>query len=379
MAKAKWMIGAVIAVAAVAVGVQKRDVWWPQNAGAQTPAAAPQPRVVPVETATAVKEQVPVQYDALGTVVAFSTVNLKPRVDSEITAVHFTDGAAVNEGDLLFTLDSRAIDAQILQAEGVLARDKAQLEQAERDIKRYTTLLQSSAGTKVNLENAQTQAGMLRGTIKSDEATLENLRVQKSYTIIKAPIAGRISAAAVKVGNFVRQADATPLATINQTKPVYVVFGVPQRALPDIRQAIAGKIGGVEAAIPGEREPVIGELAMIDNTVDPTTGMISIRARMRNESETLWPGTLVNVTLSVRKEEAVTVPSQAVQVSQAGNFVFVVKDGASVSQPVKVGRTVDGKSVIYEGLAGGETVVTDGQLLLANGTRVQPKQPRAGT
>ncbi|BAT60338.1 multidrug resistance protein MdtA precursor [Variibacter gotjawalensis] len=378
MARLKWIIGGVAVLAAVTVGVQKRELWWPGNAVAQAP-QAPQQRVVPVETAVALKEQVPVQYDALGTVMPFASVAIKPRVDTEIVGVHFTDGSSVKEGDLLFTLDSRAIDAQIAQAEGVLTRDKASLEQAERDIKRYTQLLASNAGTKVSLENAQTQAGVLRGTIKSDEATIENLRVQKSYTEIRATINGRMSAANVKVGNFVRQADLTPLATINQIKPVYVVFGVPQRALPDVRQAMIAKAGTIEAAIPGEREPVIGQLAMIDNTVDPTTGMINIRARMNNESESLWPGTLVNVTLSVRDEPGVTVPSQAVQVSQAGSFVFVVKDGASVSQPVKVGRTVDGKSVIYEGLNGGETVVIDGQLQLANGTKVQPRQRRAGT
>src|SRR5262249_21779017 len=158
-----------------------------------------------------------------------------------------------------------------------------------------------------------------------DMAILENLKVQLGYCVIRAPIDGRISTAAVKVGNFVRSADAIPLATIIQTMPVYVTFTVPQRHVPDIRQALASEAANVEAVVPGDRKRASGQVTLIENTVDPATGMATIRATMPNPEELLWPGTLVTVDLTLRVEDAVAVPSAAVQVSQTGNFVFVVK------------------------------------------------------
>jgi RND family efflux transporter MFP subunit len=359
-------------------GTMTREHWWPKGA-AQGPARQAAVRTVPVDIATAQKKDMPVRIEALGTVVPMATVSIKSRLETEITQVHFKDGAAVKYGDLLFTLDGRALEAQIQQAEGAVARDKAQLEGAERDIRRYTELLAKNAGTRVNVENAQTQADMLRGTVKANESILQNLRVQLSYTRIYASITGRISAASVKVGNFVRPADIAPLATIVQMKPIYVVFGVLQRRLPEVRQAMQGGTDRIEITVPGEVEPAVGRLAMTDNTVDTTTGMIAIRALVENGQEQLWPGALVNVTLTLRSEPGVTVPSAAVQVGQNGTFVFMVKDGAAQTQPVKVARTVDGESVIAEGLSGGEVVVTDGQLLLADGIKVAPRQRRAGT
>ena len=243
---------------------------------------------------------------------------------------------------------------------------------------RYTDLVAKSATPMVNLDNAKTQADVFRAAIKSDTGLLENLKVQLSYCTITAPIDGRISAAAVKVGNFVRQADTAPMATINQMAPVYVTFTVPQKVLPDIRQALAAETATIEAVVPGDDKRASGQVTMIENTVDPATGMATIRATMPNEDELLWPGTLVTTELTLRIEEAVVVPSNAVQVSQTGNFVFVIKDGVAKVQPVKVERTVGDTSVIGSGLNGGETVVTDGQLLLSNGTRVNPRgRPKA--
>jgi RND family efflux transporter MFP subunit len=289
------------------------------------------------------------------------------------------DGAEVKQGQLLFTLDGRTLEAQIAQTEGVLQRDKAQLEGAERDLRRYSELLAKGAGTQLNVENSKTQADMLRGTIKADEAALQNLRVQLSYTKIVAPITGRVSAANVKVGNFVRPADTAPLAVLNQIKPAYVAFAIPQRSLADLKQAVASDTARVEANVPGEPEPSVGKLAMIDNAVDATTGMVMVRALMPNRDEALWPGTLVNTELTLRTEDSVSVPAAAVQTGQAGTYVFVVKDGAAKAQPVKVARTVGGQAVIAQGLSGGETIVTDGQLLLADGIKVTPRPPRVGS
>ncbi len=180
------------------------------------------PRPVPVSLAAAVTADVPVRLEALGTVTPIASVAIKTRVDTEIVKVHFADGAKVNEGDVLFTLDSRAIEAQVRQAEGMLARDQAQFAGAERDFKRYTELVEKGATPTINLDNATTQLETFRAAIKADQAALDNLKVQLTYCVIVAPISGRISSAAVKAGNFVRQADVVPLAVINQIAPIYV-------------------------------------------------------------------------------------------------------------------------------------------------------------
>src|SRR5689334_18755195 len=337
------------------------------------------PRTISVELAKAERRAVPVDVDAIGTVTPIASVALKSRLETTIVAVHFEDGAKVNEGDLLFTLDARQIDAQIEQAEGALAKDQAQLEGALRDLRRYTELVGKGATTQVNVDNAKTQSDTLNATIKADQALLENYKVQKSYTLIRAPFAGRISAANVKVGNFVRPADLQPLAVINQMAPVYVTFPVPQRVLVDLRESMAKSDGSkVVATIPGRQNSEEGKVAMVENTVDATTGMITVRGVMDNKNETLWPGTLVATKLTIRTEEAVVVPTVAVQRSQNGNFVFVVEDGAARKQNVKVDRTFQGTSVISEGLSGDESVVTDGQLLLSDGTRVEPRTKKAG-
>src|SRR5216683_132752 len=282
-----------------------RSSW--MGASAQGPQRA---RVIAVELAKAERKPVPVDVDSIGTVTPISSVALKSRVETTIVSVHFEDGAKVLEGDLLFTLDARQIDAQIEQAEGTLARDQAQLEGAQRDHRRYSDLIGKGATTQVNLDNAKTQADILIGTIKADQSALDNLKVQKSYTIIRAPFSGRISAANVKVGNFVRPADTAPLAVINQMAPVYVTFAVPQRVLVDLREAMA-----------------------------------------KDGSK------VIATKLIIRTENSVVVPTIAVQRSQDGNFVFVVTDGVAKKKSVTVDRTFRGTSVISQGLSGDESIV----------------------
>lgn len=367
------LVGGILLAAGAAYVT--RPMW---SGSATTAAAPPRARTVSVEVANAEKKQVPVDVDSIGTVTPISSVALKSRVETTIIGVHFQDGARVKEGDLLFTLDSRQIDAQIAQAEGNLARDRTQLAAAERDLKRFTELIGKGATTQVNVDNAKTATDNATATIQADQAILDNLKVQKSFTLIKAPISGRISAASVKIGNFVRPADTTPLATINQMAPVYVTFAIPQRVLSDLRDAMKDGESSVTASIPGNDKSETGSIAMIENTVDPTTGMATVRGKMGNESELLWPGTLVNTKLTVRTEVAVVVPSVGVQRSQTGNFVFVVKDGKAQVQPVTVSRTFEGTSVIGSGLEGGESIVVDGQLLLSNGTAVEARRRKAG-
>src|SRR5256886_5272152 len=363
MKKRTWiLLAGVLGIVAGAAFIT-RSSWMGSNASAQGPQ---RPRTISVDIAKAERKPVPVDVDAIGMVTPISSVALKSRLETTIVAVHFEDGAKVNEGDLLFTLDSRQIDAQIEQAEGTLAKDQAQLEGAQRDLKRYTDLVGKGATTQVNVDNAKTQSDTLNATIKADQAALDNLKVQKSYTLIRAPFSGRISAANVKVGNFVRPADTQSLAIINQMAPVYVTFAVPQRVLVDLREAMAKDGSKVIATIPGHQRSEDGKVAMVENAVDATTGMITVRGVMGNANETLWPGTLVSTKLIIRTENSVVVPTIAVQRSQNGNFVFIVRDGAAKVQPVRVERTSQGFSVISEGLSVNESVVIDGQLLLSD-------------
>ena len=379
MKKRTLVLGAVVVLVAagIAVAAKRGELWSGGGAVAQAP--RPSVRAIPVEIAVAAKRTVPVRIEALGSVTPIASVAIKARIDSEIVGVHFRDGATVREGEPLFTLDSRALQAQIRQVQGLLEGAKAQLEQAERDVARYTELIAKNATTQVTLNNARTQVTIWRASVDSNTGQLENLNIQLSYCTIRAPISGRVSMAAVKIGNFVRQADLAPLATIIQTAPVYVTFSVPQGYLPDLRQALTNESATIEAVIPGDARRATGQVTMIENSVDAPTGMVPVRATMPNTDELLWPGTLVTVRLTFREEESVTVPSTAVQVSQSGTYVFVVDDGVAKVQPVTVARVVDSDSVIASGLQGGETVVINGQLLLSNGTKVTARGPKVGS
>ncbi len=374
-------VAAVLAVAAV-VGAKAGllpatwNPWASEGAATQGPRAE---RNVPVDVAVATKKRVPVSVDLLGTVTPIASVAVKPRVDTSIVGVHFQDGAMVRQGDILFTLDARAVEAQLRQAEGNLAKDQAQLEGAERDVTRNTGLVAKGATPIINLEASQTQVGTFQGAIVADQAAIENLKVQIDYCTIRAPIDGRISMAALKVGNIVHQADQTPIATIIQTAPVYVTFGLPQGSLAELRAALANESANIEAIVPGDPRKASGQVTMIENSVDPTTGTVPVRATMPNTDEILWPGTLVTVRLNFREEDAVSIPSVAVQVGQAGSFVFVIKDGVTSVRPVKVARTLEGETILASGLEGGETVVTEGQLLLKEGTKVSARQIKTGS
>jgi RND family efflux transporter MFP subunit len=369
-------VGAIVLCAVVAAAYLTRSFWMPGGAapeGART-------RSVSVLTATAELKPVPVDVDAIGTVATIQSVAIKSRIETMIDSVNFEDGAKVTAGDILFKLDARQIDAQISQAEGVVTKDEAQLAGAQRDFARYSDLIVKGATPQLNVDNAKTAVDTASGTLLADKAMLENLKVQKSYTVIRAPISGRISAAAVKAGNFVRPSDNGAIATINQMAPVYVVFAVPQRFLAELRDGMTAGTTKVIAMMPGDdsKKAEAGKVAMVENTVDATTGMVTVRGVMDNTSERLWPGTIVTTKLVIRDENAVTVPSVAVQRSQGGDFVYLVKDGKAVTQSVTVGRTSEGRSVIAKGLSGGETVVTDGQLLLSNGTPVEIRARKAG-
>jgi membrane fusion protein, multidrug efflux system len=390
MSKGKAVVGTLL-VLALAGGAARWGVFGnPEELGDKYPplkwvlgehaakSQASGPRPVAVEVATAVKRKTPVQIEALGNVTTMASVAIKPRIDDEIVGIHFSDGAFVKKDDLLVTLDPRTLQAQISQAEAQIARDQAQLEMAERDLRRYTELVGKGATPQLNVDNARTAGDTLRASIRADKAAVDNLKVQLTFCFIRAPINGRISQASVKVGNLARSADPVPIATINQIAPIYVTFMAAQRYLPDIRVAMAEGEASVEAVIPGESRTAVGRVTMIENTVDPTTGMATVRATMPNEDELLWPGTLVNAHLTLRTEEAIIVSSLAVQVSQQGNFVYVVKDNVAHVTPVKVARSLGTETVIESGLNENDVVVTDGHLLLTDGARVTVRERKPG-
>jgi multidrug efflux system membrane fusion protein len=352
-----------------------------EGAPAQTTA---QPRVapaIPVLVATAEREAIPVRLDAIGTVQTFATVSVKSRIDAQIAEVKVNDGQYVKKGDTLFQLDSRAAEAQVHQMDAQLARDKAQLANARRDVDRFSPLVAKDFVSRQQYDTAVTTAQALDGGVKADDAALENARVLLSYYTITSPIDGRIGMVLAKAGNNIKANDV-PFLTVNQVKPIYVLFSVAERELPGIRAAMAGGAVSVGALPTGDKNaPAEGKLAFFENSVDAATGTIALRAVFENDDERLWPGQFVNVSLTLGVEaDALTVPQAAVQIGQSEPFVFVIKgDNTAEARKVRVSRTVDGKSILASGLEAGERVVIDGQLRLSNGSRVdiRPTQEQA--
>jgi len=334
------------------------------------------PPGVPVAVATVARQDVPMRFEIIGTVQTVATVAIKSRIDGYIERVLVHDGQFVKAGDVMFQLDSRSAEAQLRQAQAQLARDKASLEGADRDLRRNTELVARNAGAMTNLDAAKTQVAIYQSAVQADEAAIENLKVQLTFCTISAPINGRIGFIAIKEGNSIKANDI-PLATINQTQPIYVAFSLPQIDLPALKAAMDR--GTVEVAVRAqgdEGEPIKGAVEFFDSAVDTSTGTIAVRAKLANEEMRLWPGQYVNTSVMLGMDGGVlTVPQTAVQAGQNGNYVFVIKpDRTAEFRPVKAVRTIDGKSVIASGLSEGEEVAIDGQLRLGNGTRVEIKK-----
>ncbi len=343
----------------------------------EAPRASP---AVPVVATSVVRKAVPVRLDAIGTVQPVATVVVKSRIDGQIVKVPIRDGQEVKAGDTLFVLDSRAIEAQARQTEAQLARDRAQLANAKREAERQAQLVSKNYTAAATYDTAQTTAATMEATVRADEAALENMKVQITYTTITTPIDGRVGAVLLRAGNNVKANDTITLATVNQMRPIYVAFSVPQRELPSIREAMVGRDLEVTAHAPGDNAPVeSGKLAFVDNAVDTTTGTIILKGVFDNMKDRLWPGQFVNVSLTLRVEpNALVVPAQAVQVGQNGSYVFVIKpDKTAEPRNVTVSRSIGGDSIIAKGLDEGEQVVVDGQLRLTKGTLVEPRPAAA--
>jgi multidrug efflux system membrane fusion protein len=354
------------------------------DSAGETRAARPAAPAQLVVADVATQSPTPILVSAIGTVQSIATVMIKSRMDGEIAKVHFEEGQEVKEGDVLFTLDDRAVRAQVQQAEATLERDRAQLERNRLEVTRQTELKSRGVASAQKLEDVTTSVAVAEATVRASEATVENARVNLNYTTIRAPITGRTGSVALKRGNVVKAMDTAasvvPLVTITQLRPIYVAFTAPEWYLADLRTAMTkGSVAAV-VTVPGQpNAPVTGTLTFIDNQVDATTGTISLKARFANDDDRLWPGQFVNVTLTLGlQENAVVVPSAAIQVGPNGPYVFVIRQDSTVElRLVKPDRVVGDKTVVTDGMAAGERVVVDGQLRLGNGTRVTVQAPAA--
>lgn len=331
------------------------------------------PALVTVAEATTM--DVPSQLFAIGSVKASATVNVKSQQKGQLQKADFKEGDEVKAGDLLFTIDARPFDAALAQARANFARDQAQLVRAEADLKRADELRKTDSIAQSAYDQFRSNLDSLKATIAADEAAMASAQVQRDFCSIRAPIGGRAGTLLVDEGNIVRDVDAV-LMVINQLKPVYVDFSLPEQNLPEIRGHMAGGKLKVTASPPQHPEiKTDGELSLINNEVDTRTGTILLRGTFANADETLWPGQFVNVALTLEvKKDAVVVPVEAVQVGQMGNFVFVAKaDQMAELRPVTTGVESDHKVVIEKGLKAGERVVTSGLLRLQNGAKFELK------
>jgi multidrug efflux system membrane fusion protein len=365
LARCPWLCMLSVALCS-AVGVT--------GCSSNPPASAPE--AVPVNVAAVVQKDVPVQLRAIGNVEGYSTVTLKSHVDGQLAQINFQEGQEVHEGDLLFVIDPRPFQAALQQAEANLAKDRAEADNAQVQAERYRRLLADHFVSKDEYDQLRTQAESLDAVVKADQAAVENAKLQLQYCYIHAPITGRIGQFLVHVGNMVKNLDTT-LATINQIRPVYVDFAIPQQQLAEVRSSAAAHQLKVQAFLGADgTHTSTGELSFIDNAVDTTTGTVLLKGTFPNEDEMLWPGQFVTVALTLRTEpNALLVPNAAIQTGQQGQYVFVVgPDLTAQIRPVVTGMSLDDEVVVNQGLQAGEDVVIRGQVRLAAGTKVEIKR-----
>ena len=367
------------------------------------PSRAPAPPAVPVTAADALEKSVPLQLAAVGNAMAYTSVAIKSQVSGQIVQVHFTEGQDVAKGELLFTIDPRPFEAALRQAEAALVqrqaegqqavanleRDTAQLANARVQERRYRELVERELVAREQYDQFQTSLATMEATVQADhaavanaqasaraaQALVDNAKLQLAYTTIQAPIDGRTGNVMVQVGNVVKGNDDSPIVVINQVHPIYVSFSVPEQHLGDIKKYRAEGSLRVEVRPPHQTQTLAtGALTFINNAVDQTTATIQLKATFPNTDNALWPGQFVDVVLTLTSRAAIVVPSQAIQAGQQGPFLFVVKADQTVeSRPVVVGTRLGAETIVEQGLRAGELVVTDGQLRLVPGARVEIK------
>jgi len=330
---------------------------------------------VPVSVATAVKRDVPLEIDAIGTVEPINMVQVKSQIEGEITSVNFTEGQDVKRVQLLFTIDRRPLEADLRRAEATLAKDTATSANDKAQADRYQALVKEGVVATQVTDQMVTAAAASQELVKADRAAVENARVQLQYTNIYSPIDGRTGNLAVQRGNIVKANDVPILVTINQINPIYVTFTIPEQLLPEVKHYASGGKLKVKALMPNDARHTFGELTFMDNAVDRQTGTIKLKGTFTNADLRLWPGHFVNATMTLATQpNAITVPAPAVQTGQQGQFVYVVKQDKTVEQrKVQIARTLGQDAIVAAGIKPGETVVTDGQLRLTPNAKVDIK------
>lgn len=360
------LTGVIIAISAAFLGSCS-------NGNSSQPPKKP---VVPVSVGTVAQKTVPVLLTAIGNVETVSTIQVKSQIGGILDRVHFKEGQDVAKGSLLFTIDPRQYEAQVKQAEANLAKDKAQLENAREEAQRYGELVKKGYVAREQYEQYRTNAVALEATVNADKAVVENAHLQLKYCYIYSPITGRTGNLIAAEGNLIKASADTSMVVINQIQPIYVTFSLPEQNLPEIKKYMAqGKVTVGAYLSKDDKTPEQGVLTFVDNTVDPTTGTIKLKATFQNAQKKLWPGQFVDVALTLTTQpNALLVPTSAIQTGQSGQFVFVVKNDNTVeSRPIAAGRAIGDETVIDKGVTPGETVVADGQVRLVPGARVEIK------
>jgi len=347
---------------------------------AKASAAGPPPVAVGVFAAE--KRDLPVFLSGLGNVTAFNTVNIKSRVDGQITQIGFTEGQEVKQGALLVQIDPRPYQVALEQTKATLYRDQTQLTIAKREFDRYTQLFKEGVVSREQVDQQESIAGALEGTVRADQANVDNQQLQITYCHITAPVSGRIGLRLVDIGNMVHASDQSPMLVITQLKPITVLFTLPEDSLRRVTDKLNKGTLAVDVYSRDDQTRLSsGKLLTIDNQIDSTTGTLRLKAVFGNEDQQLWPNQFVNVRLLLdTMKDAIVVPASAVQRGAQGTYVFVVKSNNIVElRPINLGITVGGLVAIDSGVQPGESVVTDGQDKLQSGSKVIPAQARANS
>jgi multidrug efflux system membrane fusion protein len=363
--------GLVVAALVAAIVIWRRDQ--PKHV-----AAAPAP--TPVTVATATQRDVPIYYDALGTVQAFNTVAIRAQVNGQIVSINFRQGQEVKKGDVLAKIDAAPLKAALDETVAKKSEDQAQLVDAQKDLARFSTLAQKKFETEQNVDLQRAKVDQLTASIDADQAAIEAAQTQLNYATVTAPIDGVVGFRQVDIGNIIHTTDANPLTVLTQIKPCVVIFTLPQNDLGPVRESMVHGAVPVLAFDQNDKNQLAeGRLLLIDNQIDQSTSTIRLKAQFSNDDERLWPGEFVRIRILITtRKDAVTIPPVALQRGPDGLFVWVIKtDNTAEQRPVDAQTINDDTAIASKGLALGERVVVDGQSRLDKGTHVDIRPPHA--